>query len=411
MVPRCAPPEMAESSSALPKDEQQLAVPCLFMRGGSSRGGFFLEKDLPSDPIERNAVLLACYGSPDERQIDGIGGADPLTSKAAVVGPSTNDGADVNYTFCQVGIGDARVSTGGNCGNMLAAVGPFALLRGLVRATEPETRIRIYTTNTRQVVTALVPVSHNGPKWDGDCRIAGVPGAGAAIQLDFGNCAGAVSGKLLPTGAPFDVIRVDGRDVRVSLIDAATPFVFVRADDVGATGTELPEEIRADEGLMRRLEDIRGWAAMMLGLVQNPGLARSKSPNVPRVMMVASPATYTSTTAVEIAADSLDVIARQLAMQRPHRALAVTGAVCIAVAAAVPNSVVAGCAGSKKVVLRVGHPSGVMSVSSKVFENERKELQVESAVVERTARLIMAGMVYARPSAVADLVTSHRRET
>lgn len=387
-------------------DQEQVAVPCLFMRGGSSRGAFFLDRHLPADQSRRDAFLLASYGSPDERQVDGIGGADPLTSKAAIVGRSSVPGADVDYTFCQVGIADLKVSTGGNCGNMLAAVGPFALLTGLVVPQEPETAIRIYTTNTRQIVTARIPVVRGQPSWEGECRIAGVPGSGAAIQLDFGDCAGAVSGKLLPTGSPTDVIDIGGASVRVSLVDAATPFVFVAAQDVGASGTELPQDLQANQALMDRLERIRGWAASVLGLVQDPRLARKESPNVPRVMMVAPPAGYASANGTELRAQDMDICVRQLAMQRPHKALAVTGAVCLAVASAVPGSVVATCAGEPRVRLRAGHPSGVLLVSSRMRRELKGELRVESAVMERTARLIMAGTLYARKSRIAQLLES-----
>ena len=237
---RFAQPDLEATKDALAsslEQTEQLAIKCTFMRGGSSRGGFFLDEDLPRDKAERDAVLLAAYGSPDDRQIDGIGGSDPLTSKAAVVKLSERDDADVDYTFYQVGIDAPSVSTGGNCGNMLAAVGPFAIRRGLIPAIEPETVVRIYTTNTRQVVIARIPVRNGEPLCEGDCAIAGVPDTGAAIRLDFGNCAGAVSGKLLPTGSARDSILIDGRTIDVSLIDAATPFIFVNAYDVGATGT------------------------------------------------------------------------------------------------------------------------------------------------------------------------------
>lgn len=353
-------------------------------------------------------MLLACYGSPDERQIDGIGGADPLTSKAAIVGRSAVPGADVDYTFCQVGIAEPRVSTGGNCGNMLAAVGPFALLRGLIKATEPETVVRIYTTNTKQIVTARVPVVRGRPAWEGACRIAGVPGSGASIRLDFGDCSGALSGRLLPSGNALDEVDIGDRTVRVSLIDAATPFVFVDAREVGAKGTELPQEIQSNQPLMERLEAVRAWATMVLGLAKDAHGARNESPNVPRVMMVTPPAAYRTTGGEPLPADAIDVCARQLAMQRPHKALAVTGAVCIAVAASVPGSVVADSAGGAKEVLRVGHPSGVLLVSSRVRQAEGGTLRVESAVIERTARLIMAGAVYARKSRMAELMDVER---
>jgi 2-methylaconitate cis-trans-isomerase PrpF len=375
------------------------------MRGGSSRGGFFLRADLPEDERLRSAVLLALYGSPDSRQIDGIGGADPLTSKAAIVGPPTRPDADVDYTFCQVNVDRALVSTGGNCGNMLAGVGPFAIMRGLIAPVEPITKVRIHTTNTGQVVTALVPVVDGAPAVDGDCAIAGVPGTGARIDLDFGDCAGAVSGKLLPTGKAVQMIAISGQQVRVSLVDAATPFVFVVAEDIGATGTEMPTQLLANVDLMRDLELARGWAAVTLGLAPEAGAARDVTPNVPRVMLVARPADYTALDGTCVAAREHDVLLRQLAMQKPHRALAVTGGVCAAVAAAVPGSVVVACRqASDSEDLRIGHPSGVMRVGARVAVGSDGAVRVRNARIERTARLIMAGTVYARRSAVQKLM-------
>lgn len=373
-----------------------VSVPCLFMRGGSSRGAFFIDSDLPHDAVQRQALLLAAYGSPDERQIDGIGGADPLTSKAAVVGRSHRPDADVEYTFYQVGIDRASVASGGSCGNMLAAVGPFAILKGLVAAVEPATVVRIYTTNTRQTVIARVPVRAGLPCCEGDCAIAGVPSTGAAIKLDFGDCSGAVSGKLLPTGNACDVVKIEGRAVDVSLIDAATPFVFVDARDIGATALETPNELAGNAALMGRLEAIRGWAAVALGLVAQPEQAKTVTPNLPRVMMVAQPAAYTALDGRTLATEDFDLCVRQLAMQRPHKALAVTGAVCAAVATSVPGSVVASAIGKTLSEVRLGHPSGVLRVASRIGCDASGKLKIESAAIERTARLIMDGAVLVR---------------
>jgi 2-methylaconitate cis-trans-isomerase PrpF len=391
--------------------DEQLAIPCAFMRGGSSRGGFFLERDLPEDRDQRHAMLLAAYGSPDGRQIDGIGGSDPLTSKAAVVRRSDRADADVEYTFYQVGIDQPAVSTGGNCGNMLAAVGPFAILRGLVPVSEPETMVRIYTTNTRQVVTARIPVRQGQASCEGDCAIAGVPDPGAAIRLDFGDCSGAVSGKLLPTGAARDRIAIDGRQVEVSLIDAATPFVFVNASDLGGTGTELPDELRNNVDLMGRLEQVRGWAAVALGLVARPELARAESPNIPRVIMIAKPTKYVSVGGREIAQADVDICVRQLAMQRPHKALAVTGAVCTAVACAVPGSIVAEVVGKPLQEARLGHPSGVLRVASRIRTGANGETLIESAQIERTARLIMDGTLFVRRRKIEMLTAASEKST
>ncbi len=382
----------------------QHVVPCLFMRGGSSRGGFFLAEDLPSDPHERAAWLLAAYGSPDTRQIDGIGGADALTSKAAVIAKSLQPGADVDYTFCQVGIDKAQVSTGGSCGNMLSAVGPYAIYKGLVAPTPGVTVVRIYTTNTKQTVTAYVPMDGDLPAVDGDCKIAGVPSAGAQIMLDFGDCGGAMTGKLLPTGSARDTITIDGRTVEVSLVDAATPFVFVRAADVGAMGTENPTEIAANADLMRRLEQARSWAAVVVGRVQDASEATEKSPNVPRVIMVAPPTEYTAMDGRIVSQDMVDLNVRQLAMQKPHKALAVVGSVCSAVASAIEGSVVNECkrAGTTGQT-RLGHPSGVLQVESTVMRRSDGSYEIRQAKIERTARLLMSGDLYLSAKRIAAL--------
>lgn len=371
------------------RDSQQISIRALVMRGGSSRGAFFLEQDLPRDPEERAALLLAAYGSPDRRQIDGIGGSDPLTSKAAIVGLSSRSDADLDYTFVQVGIERAKISTGGNCGNMIAAVGPFAVLRGLVEPTEPETSVRIYTTNTGQVVTARFRVKDGIPCVEGDTRVPGVPGTGSKIALDFGNCAGAVSGRLLPTGRVRDILNIRGKDVPVSFVDAATPFVFVPAAMVSATGTEPPAEILANVRLMEDLETARSWAAAVLGLVQSASDAARVTPNVPRVILVGPPQPYDTADGPVSAAD-MDVCVRQLAMQKPHNTLAVTGAVCTAVASRLKGSVVAELSTATGEQTRLGHPAGVLTVAARI-SGSGEDRQIESAAVERTARLLMSG--------------------
>lgn len=374
-------------------DPEQMALPCLFMRGGSSRGGFFLDSELPADPIKRAALLLGVYGSPDIRQIDGIGGSDPLTSKAAVVALSLRDDADLEYTFCQVDINRPRVSTGGNCGNMLSAVAPYAVLRGLITAQEGENVVRIFTTNTRQVVNVRFNVKDGVPCVNGSTVVPGVPGSGSVVSIDFGDCAGSVSGRLLPTGNAVDQIQVGGRDVSVSLVDAATPFVFVDPLEIGGAAAATPEEILADTPLMDRLEAVRAWAAKELGLIDDISQARIASPNIPRIIMVSRPQAYAFGGGA-FRAEEMDLCVRQLAMQKPHKALAVTGAVCTAVASQVPGTIVqqrlrSGAGGE----IRLGHPAGILSVSSKVC-TEDGNFRILSAAVNRTARLIMAGTVY-----------------
>jgi hypothetical protein len=402
---------VVRAAAPSPMSGPELApIRATLMRGGSSKGAFFDDADLPRDECRRSAVLLACYGSPDARQIDGIGGADPLTSKAAVVKVSDRDDADVEYTFHQVGIEEPDVSTGGNCGNMLSGIGPFAILKGMVRADEGEAVVRIYTTNTKQVVVARIPVQGGMPRWDGGCAIAGVPGTGAPIKLDFGDCAGAVSGRLLPTGKAKDAIVVDGRRLVVSLVDAATPFVFVKADEVGASGYETPEQIKSNSVLMDRLEAVRGWAAVQLGLVEQAQDARAKTPNVPRVMMVAAAHDYQTPEGKTVMRGDVDVVVRQLAMQRPHRALAVTGAACAAVASFVEGSIIAGLVGPGKDIVRLGHPSGVLNVAATTRMIDG-QLRVSSAQIERTSRLLMDGFIYVRKSAVDELEQRVRERT
>jgi len=380
-----------------------IAVRATLMRGGSSKGLYFLDSDLPADKEMRDAILLASYGSPDARQVDGIGGADPLTSKAAIVGRSQRDDADVEYTFCQVGIEDPAVSTGGNCGNMLSGVGAFAILRGLVKGVDPLTTVRIFTTNTQQVVIASIPTQDGMPVWDGDCSIAGVPGTGATIRLDFGDCSGAVSGKLLPTGNSVDLVMINHQEILLSLIDAATPFVFVRASDIGATGYETPDQMRSNTSLMNTLEQVRGWAAVQLGIVNKPEEALAKSPNVPRVMMIAPTADYESIQGNSVRKHDADVCVRQLSMQKPHKALAVTGAACAAVASAVPGSLLQQLVGGIKDVVRLAHPSGVLRVAAK-SSLENGQVKIHSAQIERTCRLLMDGFVYVRKSKIQTLL-------
>lgn len=385
-----------------------LAIPCSYMRGGSSKGAMFLEADLPTNKTRREAILLASYGSPDARQIDGIGGADPLSSKAAVVGPSSRPDADLDYTFYQVGIEAARVSTGGTCGNMLAAVGPFALLRGIIAAPSGrgEVTVRIHATNTSQVFTARFQADSSFPLVDGDSAIAGVPGTSSPILIDFGNCAGSMSGQLLPSGNERDVLNIDGRSVHVSLVDAATPFVFVRAADIGADGQESPSQLATNADVMRRLECVRGWAAQVLKLVVKPDEATAKTPNVPRVVMVSSPRAYVAVNGAKHGAEMMDICVRQLAMQKPHKALAVTGSVCTAVAARIHNSVVAECVTIRSDVLRLGHPSGVTIARCTMGAESPGNYTIKTAEIERTARLIMHGSVLVRESQLEHLVRS-----
>ena len=251
-------------------------VRCMWMRGGTSKGGYFLASDLPADTAERDAFLLRVMGSPDQRQIDGMGGSDPLSSKVAVVKRSERDGADVDYLFLQVFVDQPIVTDAQNCGNILAGVGPFAIERGLVAAQDGETEVRIFMENTGQIASARVSTPGGKVSYEGDARIDGVPGSSAAVPITFEDTAGSSCGALLPTGNAVDVI--DG--VEMTLIDNGMPVVVMRAEDMGITGTESRESLEANEELRAKLESIR----LQAGPLMNLGDVKEKS--VPKMTMV-----------------------------------------------------------------------------------------------------------------------------
>lgn len=377
----------------------QIPIPLTIMRGGTSRGLFFMEKDLPPPGPARDRVLLRAFGSPDPKQIDGLGGATSVTSKAAIIGPPSVPGAGVDYTFGQVSITDRLVDWKGNCGNISSAVGPFAIMAGLVRAVDPVTVVRIYNTNTRKLIVAEVPARNGRVVSEGDYRIAGVPGTGARITLDFLNPAGAVTGKLLPTGQARETLHTDAGDYLVSIVDAANPLVFVWADEVGLRGDEKPQEIDADGPLLVRLEAIRSAACERIGLVENRRDATRLSPAVPKMTIVAPPMTYLTASGEEVGVGDINLTARMMSMQKAHRDYAVTGAVCTMVAACVPGTVVAEVMRAPSPndkpagELRLGHPGGVIGMEVSVT-TAGGEVTVKRAAVARTARRLMQGMAF-----------------
>ena len=347
-------------------------VRCMWMRGGTSKGGFFVASDLPADPAERDACLLRAMGSPDPRQIDGMGGADPLTSKVAVVCASAREGVDVDYLFLQVFVDQAIVSDSQNCGNMLAGVGPFAIERGLVSANDDETRVAIFMVNTGQTAVATVQTPGGIPSYDGEARIDGVPGTAAPVPLEFRDTAGSSCGALLPTGNAADII--DG--IACTLIDNGMPCVVFRASDVGATGQESREELDAATGLKARIEAIRLKAGPMMNL----GDVTEKS--VPKMMLVAPPAHGGAVTV------------RSFIPHRAHATIGVLGAVSVATACLIDGSPAAGVAvvpdGPRK-MLSVEHPTGEMSCMLEL----NADGEVASAALLRTARKLMDGMIFA----------------
>jgi 2-methylaconitate cis-trans-isomerase PrpF len=379
----------------------QVALRCVFMRGGSSRGLFFLDQDLPSDPVVRDQVVLAAFGSPDVRQIDGLGGGDPLTSKVAVISRSRRSDADVDYTFGQVSVTSAQIFWKGNCGNISSAVGPFAIDEGLVPVQEPTTLVRIHNTNTGKLIEAEVPVRLGRAVTEGDTVIAGVPGGGAPIALNFLGSEGAVTGRLLPTGSPTDKLMTSEGEFEASIVDAATPFVFVDARSLGCSGTESAAEIDAKPQLLVRLEAIRSAAAQAIGLVSEGQVASEVSPSIPRVAMVTRPVQHQLDGEL-VRAEDVSIVVRQMSMQRTHKAFAVTGSVCLGAAMVVPGTIPNQLAQRTGEIARIAHPQGVIEVDISIDLNVSPP-RLTRAVLIRTARRLMDGHVYVKRKAFSGL--------
>ncbi len=350
---------------------QHVGIRCMWMRGGTSKGGYFLADDLPENTAERDAVLLRVMGSPDAKQIDGMGGADPLTSKVGVVKKSERPGIDVDYLFLQVFVDRAVVTDKQNCGNILAGVGPFAIERGLVAATNGQTKVTIYMENTGQTATATIETPNGMPVYNGDARIDGVPGTSAPIPLLFSDTAGTTCGALLPTGNNVD--QIDG--VHVTMIDNGMPVVVLKAADMGITGQESREELEANEALRSRLESIR----LKCGPLMNLGDVSDAS--VPKMTMV-SPAQNGGA-----------VSTRTFIPHRCHASIGVLGAVSVATACLLPGSPAAEVACDNVTelsTLSVEHPSGEMSVIVEKTTNG----SVDKTGLLRTARKLFDGTVF-----------------
>ena len=347
-------------------------VRCMWMRGGTSKGGYFLAEDLPRDPLQRDEFLLAAMGSPDPRQIDGMGGADPLTSKVAIVSRSDRVGVDVEYLFLQVFVDQATVSDAQNCGNMLAGVAPFAIERGLVPVQDGQTPVSIFMANTGRIAVAQVSTPSGRVSYTGDAKIDGVPGMAAPIPIEFKDTAGSSCGSLLPTGNVVDLI--DGIDV--TMIDNGMPCVVVRASDMGITGAETPEALEANAPLKARLEALR----LKCGPLMNLGDVSDKS--VPKMTMVSAPMNGGA------------IATRTFIPHRCHKAIGVLGAVSVATACLLKGSTAFDLAtrgDGKERSLKIEHPSGEMTVVARLNVNG----DVASAAILRTARKLMDGEIFA----------------
>ncbi|MDX9820848.1 MAG: PrpF domain-containing protein [Syntrophales bacterium] len=378
--------------------EIQELVRCAIIRGGTSKGIFFHRSDLPKNPALRDKVIMRVFGAPDPREIDGIGGAELLTSKVAVVGPSTRPDCDVDYLFGQVSMVEPMIDWKSNCGNVSSAVGPFAIDEGLVEAVEPITKVRIHQVNTGKVIVAEVPVKGGRAAMEGKHKIDGVPGTGAKIVLDWADSAGALTGKLLPTGRVTDALQVEGEGAfEVSLVDAAIPTVFIRAETLGLKGSETPKEIDGNAKLLQRIEKIRCVAAQVMGLCKDWRKGTREVPYSPFFAICAPPMDYRDwTTGKSIPEKSVDLVVRLLFMQRMHLTYPVTGTTCTVAAAMIPGTI-ANQLARKGIIergeLRIGHPAGVIAPEGRVVR-EKGGFVLKRATVDRTARYLMRGYAY-----------------
>jgi len=356
------------------------AIPATLMRGGTSKGLYFHVKDLPRSASARDRTLLAAMGSPDPRQIDGVGGAHPLTSKVAVIGPASRADADVDYLFLQVVVDKAEVSDSQNCGNILAGVGPWSIENGLVRVAGNSTAVRIHMLNTGSIAVAHVPTPGGAVEYEGDARIDGVPGSAAAIPIDFLDVAGSSCGKLFPTDGNVD--RIEG--IEVTCIDNGMPVVLMRASDLGKRGDEAPEELEADAALKARIEQLR----LAVGPRMNLGDVARKT--VPKMCLVSG------------ARRGGTIHTRTFIPHRVHEAIGVLGAVSVATACVAPGSVAAQVAGltprSGSQRLEIEHPSGFFTVEMDV-RLDGSTVTVRRSALLRTARKLMQGEVFVPASA------------
>ena len=367
--------------------------PCVYMRGGTSKAVFFHEKDLPKDQSLWDEIFLKVMGTPDVKQIDGMGGTVSSTSKIAIISPSDREDVDVNYTFKQVDIVIPRVDGSANCGNISSAVGPFAIDEGLVKAVEPITVVRVLNTNTNKIIEEHVRVQDGHAMVHGDEVIKGVPGTGSRIDMYFEDPAGSKTGKLFPTGNKRDIFDVpDYGKIEVTVLDCSNPMVFIRAKDLGIKGTELVE-LNQNKDVMEHIERIRCIAALKCGFVEKWEDARTKSTSAPKVSIISEPQDYIDMDKNEVKAESMDICCRAISVGALHKAYPMTVAVGTGAAARIPGTIVNEIAkpAPDQDIIKIGHSSGVTEVDVKM-DGER----VIKGGVTRTARRIMDGYVYVR---------------
>jgi 2-methylaconitate isomerase len=373
-----------------------LALPAVFMRGGTSRAVMFHRKDLP-ERGRWDSIFLAAMGSPDPngRQLNGMGGGISSLSKICILAPSDRADADIDYTFAQIQIREAAVGYRGNCGNMSSAVGPFAVDEGLVRPNGDIAVVRIFNTNTSKIIRSTFPLVDGRAATDGDLAIPGVAGTGAPVRLDFLSPGGSVTGRLLPTGNVRDWLEIPGLgSIEVSIVDAAMPCVLVRARDIGLTGIELPDALDANAAVLERLQSIRRAGAIAMGLAGTEEQAR-RSSGIPAVGFIAPAMDAPTLSGEPIRAADVDLTARMLSNGQPHRALPVTSSLCISVAARITGTVAHEALQAEPGdSIRLGMPSGILTVGADVSRDASGAWTAHSGAFYRTARRLFDGRIY-----------------
>ena len=361
---------------------------CVIMRGGTSKAACFRREDMPRDRERWDDFLLDVMGSPDSTQIDGIGGANSLTSKVAIINPSARKDADVDYLFAQVSLTAQKVAWNSNCGNISSAVGPFAVDEGMVNTDGQKARVRIFNVNTEKMIVSEFELEQGKAKREGTAEIPGVPGQAAPLWLSFYEPQGSMFDSVLPTGKPIDSIATSRGPLNISIVDAAAPLVFVLASDIGLQGTELPEDFSTVQ--LAFLEEIRSQAAELCGICP-ADMASKQSPAVPKMTVLAPAADYTTLSGAAIDAGAMDFSARMLSMQKPHRALAITGAVCMGAAAVTEGTLLQQLFPQAGTRLRIAHAGGVAEIEVGMGQDE-----LEYVTVLRTARRLMQGDIFTK---------------
>lgn len=375
----------------------QIRIPATYMRGGSSKGVFFHEGDLPADRETRDEIFLRTIGSPDPygRQLNGMGGGVSSVSKAVIIGKPSRPDADLDYTFAQVAVGAPKVDYASNCGNLSSAVGPFAIDAGLMANSlvipEGDRRqVLIHNTNSSKIIRSTVPLEEGQARVEGDFEIPGVGGRGARIQLDFLDPGGTTTGALLPTGNPTDTVTIDGAgEFEMSMIDSSVPCVFIDAARFGLTGSETVAELEAQTDLMDLVERVRCVAAVQMGLAKTPEEAPGTAP---KLGLVARPQTYATLAGETVPPEAADLSTRIWSMGQVHRVLPLTGAMCLAVACRIPGTVCHQLMASSEGDVRLANPSGILPLDARV-EVSNQGVTATQVTAYRTARTLMEGVV------------------